>query len=137
MDFNIKECKWCRRPFQQINQMKVYCEVCDRMLDEAFVKIRDYLDENPGANTQQVSEGAEIDEKIILQLLKDDRIGFVSGSYLTCEQCGAKIERGRFCKECQGMMKEGLGQMLTDYNKKAQAQAYSMSTPDFHNKIKR
>jgi ribosomal protein L32 len=66
-----------------------------------FIKVRDYLYENDDANIAQVSEATGVEEKIILEFLREGRLELKEPSIdLTCERCGKPITSGRMCKEC-------------------------------------
>lgn len=134
MGLDIRQCKWCRKPYQRTRAD--YCPLCQAKLDDAFMAIRDYLDEYPMANIHEVYESTGIEEELILQLLKEERLSFADGAPLTCEQCGAKIATGRYCGDCQKGIKRNVSDMLSGYETKAKKDtAQSMSTPDFHTKL--
>ena len=69
---DIRNCKRCNRLFQY-NGIK-YCPKCVLELDEMFIKVRDYLYENKNANIAEVSEATGVEEKVILEFLRDGRL---------------------------------------------------------------
>ena len=96
---DIRNCKRCNRLFQY-NGIK-YCPKCVLELDEMFIKVRDYLYENKNANIAEVSEATGVEEKVILEFLRDGRLELREPSLdLTCERCDKPITSGRMCKDC-------------------------------------
>jgi hypothetical protein len=66
-----------------------------------FIKVRDYLYENKNANIAEVSEATGVEEKVILEFLRDGRLELREPSLdLTCERCDKPITSVRMCKEC-------------------------------------
>ncbi len=96
---DIRNCKMCGRIFQYNNIP--YCHSCVLKREEMFVTVREYIWENPDANVPEVSEETGIDEKIILEFLREGRLELKKESIgLPCERCGAPIRTGRYCEKC-------------------------------------
>ena len=100
----IKQCEFCRVPFQ--TQGNRLCNDCFAELDKDFITIREYLYEHDNAGIDEVSEATGVPRKIILYLLKEERllIGDENGSgcgFLTCESCKKPINTGRICAGCR------------------------------------
>ncbi len=103
----IRNCKRCNRLFQY-NGIK-YCASCLMELDEMYKKVRDYLYEHPDATIIEVSEATGVEEKIILEFLREGRLELKEPSaVLTCERCGKPITMGRMCKECLVVLERDL-----------------------------
>lgn len=103
----IRNCKRCNRLFQY-NGVK-YCPKCLMEMDEMYKKVRDYLYEHPDATIVEVSEATGVEEKIILEFLREGRLELKEPSpVLTCERCGKPITTGRMCKECLVIFERGL-----------------------------
>lgn len=99
----LATCERCGRSFGSEND-QVLCKRClEEEIDSDFKKVRDYLYDNPGADINEVEEATKVDKKIILKLLKDDRIEIVDEKnyLLSCEKCGKQIKSGRLCPECK------------------------------------
>jgi len=110
---DIRNCKRCNRLFQY-NGIK-YCPACVFELDEMFIRVRDYLYENEGANIAEVSEATGVEESIILEFLREGRLELKEPSpELTCERCDKPITSGRMCKECLALFEQV---MKKDLNK--------------------
>lgn len=109
---DIRNCRRCNKIFQYRGSK--YCPSCMLELDDVFVRVRDYVYENPNATVMEVSEELKVDENIILEFLKEGRLELVTpGLDYLCERCEKPITTGRFCNECiselDREMKEGLG----------------------------
>ena len=99
---NIIKCKFCKKPFQSLG--KNICPKCINDMDAHFVKVRDYLDDNPNAGIDMVSEETDVPKSAILQLIKDGRIILKEGTegvVLNCEICKKPILVGRICNKCK------------------------------------
>ena len=99
---NIIKCKFCKKPFQSMG--KNICPACINDMDAYFVKVRDFLDDNPNAGIDIVSEETEVPKAAILQLIKEERIILKEGTegvVLYCEICKKPILVGRICNKCK------------------------------------
>ena len=78
------------------------CIKCRREDEEDFKKVKEYIDENPGANISEVSEKTEVDTRKIINFLRQGRLEIEDKDnlLLDCERCGVPIKTGRFCKKC-------------------------------------
>jgi len=84
-------------------------------LDEMYKKVRDYLYDHPNATMVEVSEATGVEEKIILEFLREGRLELKEPSpVLTCERCGKPITTGRMCKECLAVFERGLKKGLNE-----------------------
>lgn len=106
---NIIQCKFCKKPFVPISG--TICPDCMQQLDKDVIAIRDYIDENPRSNIDQISEDTEIPTARIMYLIKEERIIIDSpdgtgGGLLKCESCGAPINTGRLCDRCKKELAE-------------------------------
>ena len=101
---NIIQCSLCKKPFQSIGG-KV-CGECLKKLDEDFIKVRDYIDENKRSDIDKIAEETGVSKQAILYLLKDGRLiindAEAGGGMLFCEICKKPINTGRMCKDCKG-----------------------------------
>ena len=90
------------------------CLKCRRDDEEDFKKVREYIDENPGANITEVSEKTEVDSKKIISFLKQGRLEIQdeNNMLLSCERCGTSIKTGRFCEKCTFEMKKEFKQSI-------------------------
>jgi len=105
MDF--KYCKRCGKIFRFYKSY--YCPECLDEIDREFEKVRNYIYNNPRANITIISENTGVDEKVILEFLREGRLVLSSNAGLKCEKCGAPIETGRLCDDCKWQLKEKIG----------------------------
>lgn len=99
----LQDCERCGRTFAA-EDGQVLCKKClEEEVEVDFRKVRDYLYDNPGADINEVERETGVEKKIILKLLKDDRIEIVDvdNSILSCEKCGKQIKSGRLCEDCK------------------------------------
>jgi flagellar operon protein (TIGR03826 family) len=114
----LRNCPECGKIFTFIKTN--LCPECKQKLDDQFELVKGYLQKNPRANIQQVSEDTGVSEKNITEYLRDGRI--ITGSAnknlgLTCELCGAPISIGRFCQACGKKLTEGFKESAASVNK--------------------
>jgi len=107
---NIKNCVRCGRIY--VYDGYSLCIDCRRADEEDFNKVKEYLDENPGANVMEVSEATGVETKKIIQFLREGRLEVKDETnlILDCERCGKPIKTGRFCEKCSKEMEK---EMLT------------------------
>ncbi|MGF7184478.1 flagellar operon protein (TIGR03826 family) [Desulfitispora alkaliphila] len=110
---SVKNCPQCGRIFMYTTRN--LCPRCIEEDEENYLKVKEYLWENPGANIAVVSEETGVSEKKIISYLREGRLELSknsSGIVLYCERCDAKIFTGRFCDKCAKDLKSGLSQGL-------------------------
>ena len=114
-------CKKCGRVFgSEFGEQ--HCSKCRGNTDEDFRKVKDYLYDHPGATVQEVAEETNVDEKLIIKFLKQEKIEIIEdeNSVLNCERCGVSIKTGRLCDKCKNEFKKELGGALSDLKKSTQ-----------------
>lgn len=79
------------------------CEDCGYLDYDDYGKVRNYIEQHPGATSAQASEATGVSQKSIRDMLKDERLEIAANSatFLRCEICGTNIRYGRFCKKCE------------------------------------
>lgn len=102
---DIRNCTRCGKIYAY-DGFKI-CMSCRRDDEKDFQKVKEYLNEYPGANINEVSEKTEVDSRKIIGFLKEGRLEVTDESniVLTCERCGESIRTGRFCEKCTLEMK--------------------------------
>lgn len=90
------------------------CMQCRREDEDDFKKVKEYIDENPGANISEISEETEVDSKKIIEFLKQGRLEIEdeNNTLLQCERCGVSIKTGRFCDKCTTEMQKEFKQAI-------------------------
>ncbi|NLI60462.1 MAG: MerR family transcriptional regulator [Clostridiales bacterium] len=133
---DIRNCRRCNKIFQYRGSK--YCPSCMLDLDQIFIKVRDYIYENPNATIVDVSQEVGVEEDIILEFLKAGRLELSSpGLDYLCERCDTPIVTGRFCNNCikdlEREMKKGLGESAQT-TKKLGKDSNRMYTADLRHK---
>lgn len=83
-------------------------EVCDSCAEKEkveFQRIKDYIENNPGATVFQVTTALDIAIKNIKRYLRENRLEIAdrdakSNSFLSCIKCGESIRSGYYCMNC-------------------------------------
>lgn len=106
---NVSNCKGCGRLFNVISNTRL-CPACVQALEDKFQEVKRYLDENPNATIEAVSQDNEVSVKQIKQWVREERLIFAEGGCVAieCENCGTMIRTGRFCDECKAKMTNNL-----------------------------
>lgn len=113
-DLNVKICSICGKMYKY--KGNPICNACLKKMDDNYVTIRDYLYDHPGAGIQELAEETEIDEKIILQMVRMGRIQFAEGADtgIHCSACGRPITEGTMCESCKKKMAQTLRSALPE-----------------------
>lgn len=87
--------------FKGVGEYK--CEDCGYLDYDDYGKVRNYIEQNPGATSAMASAATGVSQKSIRNMLKEERLEIApnSATFLQCEICGTKIRYGRFCKKCE------------------------------------
>lgn len=101
----VKNCKECGHLFNYMGGAPL-CDGCRKKLEQKFQEVKQYLDENPNASVNQVSEDNDVSVKQIKQWIREERLSLSEASLdgVTCEHCGRPIRTGRFCEKCKAAM---------------------------------
>ncbi|MEC9490262.1 MAG: flagellar protein, partial [Halanaerobiales bacterium] len=95
-------CRECGRVFSSTGDS--VCPDCKNLEEEKFELVKNYLWDNPNSTIDQVAEATEVEKKLIIKFMKEDRLaskGLVIDFKLNCSRCGKEIESGTFCKSCR------------------------------------
>lgn len=105
----VRSCRRCKKLFNYISGQTI-CPACKEELESKFQDVKKYLDEHKGASIIQISEDCEVEEHVIRQWIREERLEFSSGlsGEITCETCGAPITTGRYCDKCKASVLNGL-----------------------------
>ena len=110
---NIKNCTVCKKIFYPVDGSSI-CGECIKAENEQFVKVRDYLRNNKGADINVVSEETGVTTKKILRYLKEGKLEVSDGmkDFLKCEKCGVSIRSGQYCRKCIDELSKNLSSIL-------------------------
>ena len=102
---NLRNCSRCGKMFNYIGGQPI-CENCKKAIEEDFQNVKQYIVDNPRAGLKEISEECKVTTKQIQQWIREERLMFTSDSpiQLQCENCGEKIQTGRFCAKCRATM---------------------------------
>lgn len=97
----VKNCVRCGKVFTHIAGAPL-CSICKGKDDEDFKRIKEYLEENPGANITEVSTVLDISLNKLKRFLREGRLEVIEWNnyILDCERCGKSIKTGRYCESC-------------------------------------
>ena len=97
---DVRNCSRCGKVYRY-DGFRV-CPNCRREDEADFQKVKEYIDEHPGANIKEVSEATEIDSRKIMEFLRAGRLEIMDENnlILSCERCGKPIKTGKFCDKC-------------------------------------
>jgi len=97
---DIRQCTRCSKLFQY--RGNGHCPACVQELDEVFLNVRNYLDDNPRAGVEDVCAACEADEDDVLRWLREGRLLLtkVIHPLLICQLCQTHIRAGRYCEIC-------------------------------------
>lgn len=106
---NVKNCRSCGRIFNYISGLPI-CPQCREKTEAQYLIARDYVRDNKGCSIKQLSKECEIDENLIRQWVREERLVFdtESGIGVSCEKCGVAIPSGRLCNKCKLELMNGL-----------------------------
>jgi flagellar operon protein (TIGR03826 family) len=127
---NVRQCRRCRKLFNYV--ASPYCPRCIDEIDREYRVVRDYIYENPHAGIKEIADATEVNDRTILQLLREGRLELDSSvGGLSCERCGTSINTGRYCDSCQAQLSSELRQAQQTF---AGANAGNQADKRFGNK---
>lgn len=100
MEGSLVNCKKCGRLFQAKDEFGL-CSRCNASVDDEFIKVKDYIYDNPSSSLKDVAEGTGVDSESILKWIHEGKIVLSSDSPIRfCQKCGASIIAGKYCNAC-------------------------------------
>lgn len=98
----VRTCKQCKRIFNYLTGQPI-CPACKDMLEEKFIKVKEYIRENPHDGINEVAAANEVSNNQIRRWIREERLSFSdeSGIGIDCESCGKMIKSGRLCQNCK------------------------------------
>lgn len=108
----VQVCRNCKKMFQYIAG-PVLCPKCKQLEEELFLKVKEYLRENPGSNMYEINQATGVSAALIEKFLRQGRlqVSVDSPIALVCERCGKKIVTGRYCNACTNEVTEELNEL--------------------------
>lgn len=85
------------------------CEKCGHLMYDDYGKVRNYIEQHPGATQSEVALATGVSQSRIKQLLIEERIEVAPGStvFMHCALCNAEIRSGMYCEACAKKVKMG------------------------------
>ncbi len=100
MEGQLVNCKKCGRLFQAKDETML-CSRCNESIDDDFVKVKDYIYDNPSSSLKDVAEGTGVPADSILKWIREGKIILSDRSAIKfCEKCGTSIVTGKYCPTC-------------------------------------
>ena len=131
---SLSNCSRCGRMFHKSSAGRV-CSDCIVEEEQSFIKVRDFLEENPGCNLGEVSAATGVEASMINKFLREGRLATLgdlsAGIRGECKRCGKQIDAGRFCRSCIELMGSSL------QNNAAQAAQDAANTEHRHGLTRR
>ena len=111
---NLRNCSRCGKMFNYLAG-PIMCENCKKELEDDFQRVKKYITDNPTASLKQITDDNNVKTSQIREWIREERLMFAKNSpiQLTCENCGAPIQTGRYCVKCKGAMANGLTNAFT------------------------
>lgn len=124
---DIRNCKNCGKMFNYIG--KPICPTCEKMVEDKFQQVKQYVKEHKEASITEVAEENEVSVNQIKRWVRQERLAFSDESMvgLECENCGTMIKTGRFCESCKQKLQNNLSSVIP---KKPQPQSVKKRESD-------
>lgn len=107
-DFSLRICSECDGELEYKGLGEYVCSNCNKAFYNDYGKVRNYLEEHPGSNSDEVSRATGVSRNKIRNLLAEEKLELAKDSTfeLTCEGCGVSIRSGRYCEACRIRMEK-------------------------------
>ncbi len=102
-------CKSCGKLFNYIHGDRI-CPTCQKNLEDKFAEVKKYVYAHPRVEMNELAKAMEVSIRQIKRWIREERLSFSDDSPIgiECENCGATIKTGRFCKTCKDRLSNGL-----------------------------
>lgn len=96
---NLVTCRSCGTIMLKMS--KDVCEPCHEKEERAFLLVRDYLRQHPGASIPETAEATEVSDSLIQHFIATGRLERVGVELEhACQTCGKHIASGLICPTC-------------------------------------
>jgi len=106
-------CKLCkgRMIFKGVGEYR--CEDCLNLEYDDYGKVRNYIENKHGATMLEIENAVNVKQKVIRQMLKEERFEITSNSnvFMICEACGKEIRSGKLCHKCSSVFAKKQGDL--------------------------
>jgi len=94
----IANCPECGKIYME-NPAKM-CPACYAAFEEDEMKVVEYLRKKRKASLEEIHKGTGVAQKVILRMVRQNRLTSEFQIEYPCETCGAPIFEGRLCEAC-------------------------------------
>ena len=96
----LGNCARCGKLFNRLS--RPICPDCAKEEERQAEAVMAFVRENPSAAIDEISEATGVDSKLVLRLIRDDRLRAASAYTITCNcrACGVPISDGQYCASC-------------------------------------
>jgi hypothetical protein len=96
----LDNCVRCGKLFNRLS--RPICTDCAREEERQAKVVMDFLKDSPSATIEEIAGATGVDSRVILRLIRDDRLQITSAHYVShsCRACGASITAGQYCFHC-------------------------------------
>lgn len=95
-------CSRCKGWMEFMGVGEYRCEKCGTVEYDDYGIVRNYIETHKGATTAEISAMTGVSQRIINEMLRDERFEITSDSrtFLKCMGCGKEIRSGMYCPIC-------------------------------------
>lgn len=92
------------------------CNACRTKENEKIDLVRRYVNHNPDATVPELERVSGLPHEELITLVREGKLTGIDvlKLVLSCEECGAEILTGRFCKRCSEKLSSRLSESLHD-----------------------
>ncbi|MEA4882367.1 MAG: hypothetical protein VB144_01685 [Clostridia bacterium] len=103
----LDNCSRCGKLFNRVGRS--ICSECMQKEQDESERVLGYLRKHGDATIDEIADATGVDEKIILHLMRQDRVRVSPHSLgLHCRACGTQITSGAYCASCASKFRREL-----------------------------
>lgn len=96
----LANCPRCGKMFNKA-ALATCCAACKQQEEDDFQACYVFLRENPGCSVAELSRGAKVEERQIMEFYRTGRlVASGEGEGVPCVHCGKPAYRGSYCNAC-------------------------------------
>ena len=92
----VRNCRGCGKLYNYIGgPYRNLCPNCIEKIEEKYLEVKEYIQDHHNATMTEVAEECDVSTRQIEQWIRDERLVIADDSPIgiTCERCGASIQR--------------------------------------------
>lgn len=95
----LKNCPYCHKVYLDVREG--CCPECKEKREAQRQKVREFLNDNPGADMMTVAKATGLSAKVLTTMTREGFLGARRAAYAhPCKGCGTIIDEGLYCKAC-------------------------------------